>query len=384
VDSVTGKGQDFDGNTGYTGGHRQYIEIPDNDGYSIPTTNKLPVSFWFQPTVTDWYDTDGNVMDYINMLGKGQNGRQTEWVWTMGGQNSPNKPWEIACYAHSLSAGSGNGAGIYKSWTANSDKIFCVATFDTAANRIRGRFFYPDGTIGVDTNTFSGLTIAQGTAPIVIGGDWASSQDQYLKSRVDELEISNVVRDDAWTKATYYAQKDELLYYGDGGAAFQSRYEHFMNDIGSLSAGGAQWRGQSFTPAKTHILQLVKLKLLRIVNSGVGNFKVAIRATDGNGLPMGIDLSTGSILCNDIGTTTYAIYSIRMTDVVVNTSKKYAIIFSAPSMSPGDIGYRVNDINPNYAGGCSLHNANSGATWDNVTQGDIYFEEWGIPLQLHR
>jgi hypothetical protein len=375
VDSVIGEGQNLDGNAGYTGGHRQYIEIPDNTGYTISTTNKLTVSFWFQPTVTDWYHTDGNVMDYVNALGKGKGGSQLEWVFTCGGQNSPNKPYEVVYYAHSLSGGYGNGAGVYKSWTANSSLIYCVATFDLNTNLIRGLFYYPYG-LFTDTQDFSGLSIQNGTAPIMIGGNWAADQDQYLKSTVDELRINNTVLSDAWIKADYYSQLDNLLYYGEGGG-FQSRWEYFTNDTGHVSLGGTRWWAQTFTPSETHTLQTIKLKMI-IGGTPSGNLIASIRATSG-GLPTGPDLTSGSISCNIIDNRNYEVYAIPVSDLEVSSGTQYAIVVRATGQAYGDIAVSIN-ASGGYSGGHTSSSSNSGSTWSNDSS-DLWFEEWGIPIK---
>lgn len=213
--SVIGNGLAFDGNTGTTAGHRQWISVPDSDGFSATTTNLLTVQFWFHPNVTDWYDTAGTVMDYVNFLGKG-NTSQFEWVWTVGGQNSPNKPWEMAFYGHDLAGSSGPGAGIYKSWALNA-KIFHTGLINKTAGTISERSYYPDGTVQTDQNNGLGVNDAiNGTAPLVIGGNWAVSQDQYLKSRLDEIRIMNNSPGAAWLDADYLNQQDDLLYFGAG------------------------------------------------------------------------------------------------------------------------------------------------------------------------
>ena len=381
VDSVIGSGQDFDGNTGTTGGHRPYISIPDSNGYSIPTTNKLAITLWFQPTATAFYDTTGGDMDYINAIGKGSGGSQTEWEWGVGGSNSPNKPYEIFYYAQSLAGGSGNGVGTVPGhgWTVGN-KIFCVVTFDLTNDLMTGITYYPDGTIETSTNHFTGLTIANGTAPLMIGTSWASNPDQALKSTIDELEISNVVLTDAWIKASYYAQLDKLLYYGSGSGTFQRRYEFFINDTGNTNGGGGvYWRGQTFTPTTSHYLQAVKLKL-NLNTTAAGNFTVSIRATSG-GLPTGPDLGSGSIPVSSIPNN-YSVVTIQMsTNVPVNTGTQYAIVWRATSLiAAGNITIREKDPSTDYVGGAMVDSSNSGSTWSNNPTYDIYFEEWGIPL----
>jgi hypothetical protein len=336
------------------------------------------VSFWLDPTVTDWY-IDGQVADYINMLGKGQPG-QYEWVFTLGSEHSINKPSEIAFYAHNLDGGLGLGGGVYRHYNTG-DRIYVVGYLDSS--KVYLRVFYPNGYDYEDEEPWTSINTPQnGAAPLVIGGTW--SPNQWYKGNIDEVKLSNAVRSYAWIKASYHSEKDDLLYYGEGGGAFQRVYESFTNDTGNISFGGAQWRGQTFTPATTHTLQSVKLKLLRTAGSGVGNLNVAIKATDSNGLPTGANLSTGSMLCANIGANDYAVYSITMTDVVVNSGTKYAIIFSAPNMSEGNMSYRVNDPSnsSDYAGGNMLDSSNSGLNWSSAPTYRGYFEEWGVSYQL--
>jgi hypothetical protein len=63
-----------------------YVEVPDNDAYSVPTTGELTVSFWMRPDVLDFQTTiasgDG---PYIDFLGKGDYLSPNKTIQTLTG-----------------------------------------------------------------------------------------------------------------------------------------------------------------------------------------------------------------------------------------------------------------------------------------------------------
>jgi hypothetical protein len=166
-----------------------------------------------------------------------------------------------------------------------------------------------------------------------------------------------------------------------GGGVQQSIFEHFTSDDNNGNFGGSYWRGQTFTPAISHTLNLVKVKLSRYPGyTAIGDVEFAIYATDGSGLPTGSAISTGSMPVIDIPTVGYFVYEITMDPVVVTAGTKYAIIFSAPSMEYGSMSYaaKIPSDDSDYAGGTLVGSTNSGTSWFETADRRAYFEEWGI------
>lgn len=57
-----------------------------------------------------------------------------------------------------------------------------------------------------------------------IGGWVWSSGKAHYKGRVDEIRYSNIIRSDAWIKATYYSNWDSLITYGPGTVFYYEGY----------------------------------------------------------------------------------------------------------------------------------------------------------------
>ncbi len=169
----TNRSYQFDGQT-------QYIEIPDNDLISIPTTGELSISVWMRPDVLDF-----NTNSYIHWMGKGVVG-QHEYVLRMYNLNS-TRPNRTSCYSFNLTGGLGAGSYVQETVTPG-EWIHIVAVYNFPTNTIQ---LYKNGVLK-DTDTFSGYSITpgNGTAPLRIGTrDFAN----YFEGAIDDLQIYNRV-----------------------------------------------------------------------------------------------------------------------------------------------------------------------------------------------
>jgi hypothetical protein len=97
---------DFNGST-------QYLTIPSNAAFSIPTTGNLTWEAWIRPDVLQFPNDDG-VSGYVDWMGKCEEyGPTCEWearMYDSNTQESPNRPNRLSAYVFNPSAGLGSGA----------------------------------------------------------------------------------------------------------------------------------------------------------------------------------------------------------------------------------------------------------------------------------
>lgn len=156
-----------------------------------------------------------------------------------------------------------------------------------------------------------------------------------------------------------------------------TKFEYF--DTGAdnnISAYGATWIAQTFTPSTTH--KITSVKLYGVKSGSPGTLTISIRATDGSGLPTGSDLCAGTT--NGDVITPIQWYEVTLgSGATLTASTKYAIVLRAPSGSVNNwMNWSGDSTSPTYAGGSLVTSADSGATWTAETGWDLYFEDWGI------
>jgi len=142
---------------------------------------------------------------------------------------------------------------------------------------------------------------------------------------IEELDlIENVLKD--------YATSKFLDTISLGDIEGISTYEYFNKDAGALGTGNSNYKfGQTFTVGiigknVKHYLDSVVLKLYRV--GSPSTFTVELYAIDGNGLPTGSILSSGTIDGNTITTSADGEeVEIDMTEYLLQPSTKYALVF---------------------------------------------------------
>ena len=166
---------------------------------------------------------------------------------------------------------------------------------------------------------------------------------------------------------------------GTTSSVTEQLYENVTNDNNGGNIGGTYWLAQTFTPAASHTVTMIKLKLARSTATPSGNINVSIRNTGINGIPTGEDLAAAAVLFSGLSDEDYAVYTFSLNQgVSVTQGQTYAIIFNAPSMTVDDLFYRY-QTNSGLTIGRSF-SSDSGGYWNPVDAGDCaYFEEWGIP-----
>jgi hypothetical protein len=185
-------------NNAYTfNGTDQYIEIDDNDVFSISSTGKLSISVWMRCDALDFTKSEGG---YVHWMGKGVPD-QHEWTTRIYNLNSP-RPNRISCYSFNLSGGLGAGSYVQEK-TTTGEWIHIVAIYNFPANTI---MIYKNGILK-DTDTFSGYTInpQNGTAPVRIG---TRDFNSFFQGAVDDLRIYSRVLNPADIHALYHESSD--------------------------------------------------------------------------------------------------------------------------------------------------------------------------------
>ena len=175
-------------------GTASYIEIPDNDAFSVTTTGSLSISVWVRPDGTST-DATGNLLfnntegsGYVHWMGKGTSD-QREWafrIYSADNTDSPNRGNRMSSYLFNPAGGLGAG-GYVQERVVPGEWIHCVCVIDAAAQTIT---WFKNG-VQRDQDSFAPgsnfpVTPANGTAPLRIGTrDFAS----YFAGAIDDLRI---------------------------------------------------------------------------------------------------------------------------------------------------------------------------------------------------
>lgn len=172
----------------YFNGNEAYIEVPDDDAFSIITTGALTVSAWMSPEVLNFDITDNC---YVHWLGKGESG-QHEWTFRMYNKDitcseDNDRHNRISAYAFNLGGNLGSGSYVQEAVTAG-EWIHIVARYDTVSNTIT---IFKNGAQKdqdpLHDNTYN-VVPENGTAPFRMG---TRSKWTYFQGRIDDVRIYN-------------------------------------------------------------------------------------------------------------------------------------------------------------------------------------------------
>jgi hypothetical protein len=154
----------------------QYLEVPDADALSVPTTGALTIEAWMRPDTLQFDHTEHE--GYVHWLGKGED-RQQEYVARMYNlTNSANRPNRISGYVYNLTGGLGAGSYFEDDLSAKP-WIHYALVITTAPGEGCSTGYtrvYRDGALRA-TNCLSryDITPGNGTAPLRVGTrDFAS------------------------------------------------------------------------------------------------------------------------------------------------------------------------------------------------------------------
>jgi len=172
----------------YFDGNASYLEIPDNDVFSISTTGALTISVWVSPEVLNFQKAESG--GYVHWMGKGVP-HQHEWVFRMYNkdlsQGQEDRPNRMSAYAFNLEGGLGAGSYVQEQVQAN-EWIHFVARYDVESNKIT---LFKNGIQKDQDDLYDatyGVQVQNGTAPLRLG---TRSQWSYFQGRIDDLRIYN-------------------------------------------------------------------------------------------------------------------------------------------------------------------------------------------------
>ena len=153
----------------YFDGNESYLEIPDNDAFSISTTGALTISVWVSPEVLNFQKAEAG--GYVHWMGKGVP-HQHEWVFRMYNkdlsQGQEDRPNRMSAYAFNLEGGLGAGSYVQEQVQEN-EWIHFVARYDVETNKIT---LFKNGVQKDQDDLYDatyGVQVQNGTAPLRLG-----------------------------------------------------------------------------------------------------------------------------------------------------------------------------------------------------------------------
>jgi len=171
-----------------------YIEIPNHNAFSLPTTQQLSIAVWMRPGTLNFPNDEGT--GYVHWLGKGVPG-QHEWTFRMySADNTENRDNRTSVYLFNLGGDRGTGSYVQESVSSGTWYHY-VAVADMHTDTIT---WYKNGRQR-DQDCFRSLNPPckkdnvtdpvdpqSGTAPVRVGTrDFAS----FFKGAIDNLHIYN-------------------------------------------------------------------------------------------------------------------------------------------------------------------------------------------------
>jgi hypothetical protein len=150
-------------------------------------------------------------------------------------------------------------------------------------------------------------------------------------------------------------------------------------DTYSTISTGAAAVGQTFTPVASHTLTEVRIRVY-LFGIRTGTLPIAIKATDGNGHPTGVDISTGSYADRSIITTdpNGEWIAVTMTDVTLTKDVKYALLPGGSGTGTNAIRWLRDASSPTYSRGDMV--GGGAGSWATHTDKDHLFQERGDAL----
>lgn len=174
-------------------GVENYVNIPNQSAFSVPTTGTLSVAAWIRPDILDMQKNEpqsGGVGGYVNFIGKSQYGTPNaeEWQWRLYNFSS-NHPNQLSFYILNSVGGSGISADIKTSNWGNlvaGQWIHIVGTIDATNVNV-----YKNG-VFAQLRQWSGIiTPSATTSPVRIGHNEDGSKPGFFQGAIDDVIIWN-------------------------------------------------------------------------------------------------------------------------------------------------------------------------------------------------
>ena len=222
----------------YFDGNEAYVEVPDDNAFSIITTGALTVSAWMSPEVLNFKNNEDGC--YVHWMGKGEP-KQHEWTFRMynnyldtcSAADDRNRHNRISAYAFNLGGGLGSGSYVQEAVTAG-EWIHIVARYDTVSNTIT---IFKNGAQKdqdpLHDNTYN-VVPENGNAPFRMG---TRSKWTYFQGRIDDVRIYNRALSDTEILALYNEAAPSSSSSGDFSSSSAEPNSSSSGEIGSSSSG---------------------------------------------------------------------------------------------------------------------------------------------------
>ena len=173
-------------------GKTDYIEIPDNNVFSVPTTGEITISAWIRPDVNDFPTTiasgDGA---YIDWLGKGDYlaPTQFEYNFRMYNKTGSGRPNRITFYVFNINAGNGIGS-YFQDTVVPGEWIHVIGAIDATKT-----YIYKNGTLRDSDIYTATITPTNGIAPLLIGTTSLAAPSFFLGAIKDVIIFNRKITD---------------------------------------------------------------------------------------------------------------------------------------------------------------------------------------------
>lgn len=163
-------------------------------------------------------------------------------------------------------------------------------------------------------------------------------------------------------------------------AAVQAWESYTTGDDSGANVYGVNWYGQTFTvDPESH--SVVDIRFLGYRVGTPSTVTVSIREVDGTGMPVGADLTSGTIDGDAMTTDTAGSwYGVTLTELSLEYDEEYAICFRAEAGDSSNYMVIREDSTGAYADGQAVSSTSGGIAWAGVTGEDIMFQVDGNGL----
>jgi len=180
-------------------GVSQYVEIPSESAFSVPTTGALTISFWMRPddinfSTAEVDPTNGN---YVNFLGREIYGspNQVEWLFRMYNNIGSSRPNRISFYVFNSTGGIGDGSYFQDAITIGQ-WINVVGVINSSGTTIT---IYKNG-VNRASNSYAGITPAVTSAPLRFA---TTNEEGFFYGALNDVIIWNRALSDAEVAQVY-------------------------------------------------------------------------------------------------------------------------------------------------------------------------------------
>jgi len=157
-------------------------------------------------------------------------------------------------------------------------------------------------------------------------------------------------------------------------------YDNTSEKDVELTAYGARWMGQTFTPDSD--LELDKIQTYIYHQGAGGDVTFHIRATDAEGLPTGEDLVSKVVSGWDIPTSIQW-FTTTLPAINLTAGKQYALLISySVDNYTLRIKWGADRTAPTYTKGTAVTSSNSGSTWTIQADRDALFRTYGTKTKI--